>query len=140
MQSDTGERTTMPEELHIDRIGQIHLSVDDLPRAVAFYRDTLGMTLLFEVPGQPMAFFDCSGVRLYLGTPEKPEFRSNSMIYYHVDSIRDAYDTLCARGVEFSHEPHVVHKTGDSELWMAGFRDPDGNNLVLMSEVPGAAS
>jgi catechol 2,3-dioxygenase-like lactoylglutathione lyase family enzyme len=121
--------------VHLNAIGQIHVSVDDLPHAVTFYRDTLGMTLLFEVPGQPMAFFDCGGVRLYLGTPEKPEFRSNPMIYYRVDSIRDAYDALRERGVEFSGEPHMVHKTEASELWMTGFTDPDGNNLVLMSEV-----
>ena len=127
----------MADDLHIDSIGQIHISVDDVPRAVAFYRDTLGMTFLFDVPGQPMAFFDCGGVRLYLGTPEKPEFRSNPMIYYRVDSIRDAYDKLSSRGVEFSGEPHMVHKTEESELWMAGFKDPDGNNLVLMSEVAG---
>ena len=125
----------MAHDLHIDAIGQIHISVEDVPRAVAFYRDTLGMTLLFEVPGQPMAFFDCGGIRLYLGTPETPEFNSNPMIYYRVDSIQDAYETLKDRGVEFSSKPHMVHQTESSELWMAGSKDPDGNNLVLMSEV-----
>jgi predicted enzyme related to lactoylglutathione lyase len=125
----------MADDLHINSIGQIHISVDDVSRAAAFYRDTLGITLLFEVSGQAMAFFDCGGIRLYLGTPEKPEFRSNAMIYYRVDSIREAYDTLVTRGVEFSGEPHIIHKTEESELWMAGFNDPDGNNLVLMSDV-----
>ena len=51
----------------IQRVGQIHLSVKDIDRAVAFYRDVLELPLLFEVPGQDMAFFDCGGVRLYLG-------------------------------------------------------------------------
>ena len=126
----------MTDDLHIDTIGQIHISVADVPRAIAFYRDVLGMKFLFEVPGQPMAFFDCGGVRLYLGKPESPEFRSNPTIYYRVDSIGDVYETLKRRGVEFTGEPHVVHKTDTNDLWMAGFRDPDGNNLVLMSEVP----
>ena len=36
-------------------IGQIALTIQKLPRAVAFYRDTLGLKLLFEVSG--MAFF-----------------------------------------------------------------------------------
>ena len=103
----------MANDLHIDAIGQIHISVEDVPRAVAFYRDTLGMTLLFEVPGQPMAFFDCGGIRLYLGTPETPEFNSNPMIYYRVDSIQDAYDTLKDRGVKFSSAPHKVHAIGN---------------------------
>jgi catechol 2,3-dioxygenase-like lactoylglutathione lyase family enzyme len=119
----------------LDSIGQIHISVSDIPRAVAFYRDVLGMTLLFEVPGQPMAFFDCGGIRLYLGKPEREEFRSNPLIYYRVPAIAEAYESLTSRGVAFRSAPHVVHSTDSMELWMADFRDPDGNCLVLMSEV-----
>lgn len=126
----------MTDRFGLDAIGQIHISVKDLPGAVAFYRDVLGMKFLFEVPGQPMAFFDCGGIRLYLGKPEKEEFRSNPLIYYRVDSIQDAYQTLQDRGVAFDGEPHVVHKTESMELWMVGFKDPEGNSLVLMSEVP----
>ena len=119
----------------LDTIGQIHISVTDPGRAVSFYRDVLGMTLLFEVPGQPMAFFDCGGIRLYLGKPERDEFRSNPLIYYRVASISDAYQALTSRGVTFRTSPHVVHATESMELWMADFRDPDGNCLCLMSEV-----
>lgn len=61
-------------------IGQIHISVTDVDRSVTFYRDILGIPFLFSVPGQPMAFFDCDGVRLYLGAPESEEFRSRSTI------------------------------------------------------------
>lgn len=126
----------MPDDFRLDAIGQIHISVQELPRAVSFYRDVLGMTLLFEVPGQPMAFFDCGGIRLYLGKPESPEFRSNPMIYYRVDDIDEAHAALVARGVTFEGPPHMVHKTEGSELWMAGFRDPDDNNICIMSDVP----
>jgi catechol 2,3-dioxygenase-like lactoylglutathione lyase family enzyme len=118
----------------IEGIGQIHISVDDIGRAIEFYRDTLGLELLFEVPGQSMAFFDCGGVRLYLGKPETEEFRSRPLLYYRVDSVRKAHETLVDRGVEFSSPPHVVHRTDAIELWMAGFSDPDGNQLVLMGE------
>ena len=65
----------------IQRVGQIHLSVKDIDRAVAFYRDVLELPLLFEVPGQDMAFFDCGGVRLYLGRAESPEFESRARLY-----------------------------------------------------------
>ena len=115
-------------------IGQIHVSVSDVDRAVAFYRDVLGMRFLFQVPGQPMAFFDCDGVRLYLGSPESSEFRSNPVLYFDVPDIDEAFTALGERGVEFRDEPHVVHRTDATELWMAAFTDPDGNNLVLMSE------
>ncbi len=126
----------MASDFKLDAIGQVHISVQDLPAAVTFYRDVLGMTLLFEVPGQHMAFFDCGGIRLYLGTPESPDFHSSPVIYYRVAEINDAYRVLAARGVEFEGAPHIVHKTEDMELWMAGFRDPDDNYLCLMSETP----
>jgi len=125
----------MSEAVRLDTIGQIHISVDDLPGAVAFYRDVLGMSFLFEVPGQPMAFFDCGGVRLYLGKPENDSFRSNPLIYYKVPSISSTYQALVERGVEFLSEPHIVHSTATLDLWLADFRDPEGNVLVLMSEV-----
>ena len=115
-------------------IGQIHVSVSDVDRAVTFYRDVLGMMFLFQVPGQPMAFFDCDGVRLYLGRPETPEFRSNPVLYFDVPDIDEAFAALEDRGVEFRDQPHVVHRAEETELWMAAFADPDGNNLVLMSE------
>lgn len=117
-------------------IGQIHVSVTDVDRSVAFYRDVLGVPFLFRVPGQPMAFFDCGGVRLYLGVPESEEFRSNPILYFRVDDIAEAHEVLRDRGVEFRAAPHLVHRTETSELHMAFFTDPDGNNLALMAERP----
>lgn len=121
-------------------IGQIHLSVADVDRAIGFYRDVLGMPLLFRVPDQPMAFFDCGAVRLYLGVPETEAYRSRGMVYFSVDDVDEAYRALSARGVRFLGEPHVVHRTADSELRMAFFADPDGNNLAIMADVPLAQS
>ena len=117
-------------------IGQIHVSVTDVDRSVAFYRDVLGIPFLFRVPGQPMAFFDCDGVRLYMGVPESEDFRSRGVLYFTVDDIDEAHRVLSERGVAFRDGPHVVHRTEYSELHMAFFTDPDGNNLALMAEVP----
>jgi catechol 2,3-dioxygenase-like lactoylglutathione lyase family enzyme len=115
-------------------IGQIHVSVTDVDRSVAFYRDVLGIPFLFRVPGQSMAFFDCGGVRLYLGKPESPEFRSMPLLYFVVEDVDEAYETLAARGVEFAGPPHVVHRTESAELRMAFFTDPDGSHLAVMAE------
>ncbi|HEY7659526.1 MAG TPA: VOC family protein [Actinomycetota bacterium] len=117
-------------------IGQIHVSVTDVDRSVEFYRDVLGMRFLFRVPGQPMAFFDCDGVRLYLGQPESPRFRSNPVLYFRVGDIDEAYATLGERGIQFAGRPHMINRTEDSELLMAFFTDPDGNNLALMEDRP----
>ncbi|HSK98061.1 MAG TPA: VOC family protein [Euzebyales bacterium] len=115
-------------------VGQIHVSVADVDRAVAFYRDVLGIPLLFQVPHQPMAFFASGDVRLYLGVPESDEYASRCLLYFRVDDIDAEYARLMDAGVPFGGEPHVVHRDGATELWMADFKDPDGNNLVLMQD------
>ena len=115
------------------RIGQIAVTVGNLERAVVFYRDTLGMPLLFQVPN--MAFFDCGGIRLMLGLAEKPGEIFSSVIYYKVDQIQQAYEVLSSRGVEFEAKPHLIAKMPDHDLWMAFFRDPDRNLLALICEM-----
>ncbi|HJS25906.1 MAG TPA: VOC family protein [Actinomycetota bacterium] len=117
-------------------IGQIHVSVTDVDRAVEFYRDVLGLPFTARIPGQPMAFFDCDGISLYLGVPETEAYRSRGMIYFSVPDVDEAYATLSERGVSFLDAPHVVHREATWELRMAFFTDEDGNNLALMAEVP----
>jgi methylmalonyl-CoA/ethylmalonyl-CoA epimerase len=118
----------------LSRIGQIALPVSDVPRATAFYRDTLGMKFLFEVPGR-MAFFDCAGVRLMLSVPEPGFEKAASILYYAVDDIGTAHRTLVERGVTFIEPPHKVADLGTHELFIGFFRDPEGNPLAIMSEV-----
>ena len=118
----------------LNRIGQIAVPVTEIDRAVRFYRDTLGMRLLFEAP-PALAFFDLNGVRLMLDGPAKAQAGSSSIIYYKVDDLDAAYHALSKRGVEFEAKPHLVAKLPDHELWMAFFRDPDKNLIALMSEV-----
>jgi methylmalonyl-CoA/ethylmalonyl-CoA epimerase len=116
-------------------IGQIAINAHDIPRAVAFYRDKLGLRLLFEVPPK-MAFFDCGGVRLMLSLPEEAEYdHAGSILYYKVTDIREAYGEMQRKGVEFKHEPSMIAKMPDHELWMAFFKDSEGNTGALMSEV-----
>lgn len=120
-------------------VGQIHVTVDDIARAVAFYRDVLGLPLLFEVPGQSMAFFDCGGVRLYLGESPGDGPRSNAMIYYRVEDITAAHAVMTERGADFEHPPRAVHRDDTHELWIAACRDTEGNWVHLMSEVANEA-
>ncbi len=115
------------------RIGQISIPVKEVERAVGFYRDALGLTLLFEVPG--MAFFDCGGVRLMLSRAESAEFdHPASVLYYRVADIGAARGRMAQREVEFRDEPHKVAELPDHELWMTFFDDTEGNVGALMEE------
>ncbi len=123
-----------PAPFGLSEIGQIAIPVRDLKQATAFYRDTLGMKLLFEVPN--MSFFACGGVRLMLSAAEKPEFdHPASILYFRVPDIQAAYERLVARGVRFEDKPHLVARMPDHELWLTFLRDLDNNLFALMSEV-----
>ena len=120
----------------ITAIHQIAVNVRDVDRARAFYRDKLGIRHLFD-GGPKLTFFDCGGVRLMLGTPEKPEFdHPGSILYFRVADIRAAHRELAAKGVKFRDEPHLVTRLPDREVWIAFFDDGEGNALALMSEPP----
>jgi catechol 2,3-dioxygenase-like lactoylglutathione lyase family enzyme len=133
----TTTTSTTADGFGVARIGQIAMTVGDLPRAVAFYRDVLGMRFLFEAP-PAMAFFDCGGVRLMLSLPEQagtdPGRQYNSILYYAVDDIQQAARALEARGVRFERPPHIVARLPQADLWMAFLRDPDGHLLAIMNE------
>jgi predicted enzyme related to lactoylglutathione lyase len=118
----------------LTRIGQIAITTHDVERATQFYRDVLGLDLLFEVSG--MAFFNCGGVRLMLSLPSAPEYdHPSTIVYYVVSDIRGTYAKLKNRGVRFDGEPHKIADMPDHELWMAFFRDSEENLLALMSEI-----
>ncbi len=118
----------------LNAIGQIAVTVEDLDKAVAFYRDTLRLKHLFDAP-PAMAFFACGTIRLMLSRPERPGAeRFGAAIYFKVEDIHRTHATLMARGVVFEAEPRMLAKMPDHELWMAFFRDPDRNLLALMCE------
>lgn len=125
-------------QARLSEIGQIAIPVRDVARATAFYRDVLGLRLLFEAPG-PLSFFDAGGIRLMLSLPSDAEFdHPASVLYFRVADIGEAHRQLAARGVAFRQGPHRVAELGTHELWMAFFEDGEGSVHALMSEVPRA--
>jgi catechol 2,3-dioxygenase-like lactoylglutathione lyase family enzyme len=120
----------------LGRIEQVAIPVRDLARATAFYRDRLGMKLLFEVPPQ-LAFFDCDGIRLALSISSDPMYDPpGSIVYYRVADIEAAHAELERREVEFLQRPHRIAELGNVEIWMAFFEDTEGNTLAITSEKP----
>lgn len=122
----------------LSRLGQISVYARDLERGVRFYHDILRLPLLFR--SERMAFFDAAGLRLMLGVAETPEFdHPGSVLYFEVPDIRAGYQALVERGVRFAAAPQRVAQLAASDLWMAFFRDSEGNVLALMSAAPLAA-
>jgi predicted enzyme related to lactoylglutathione lyase len=127
---------TSNTEFGLSAIGQIAINAHDIDRAVAFYREKLGMKYLFSAP-PGLAFFDCAGIRLMLSLPAKPEFdHPSSILYFKVDDIQEAARILIERGVQFEEQPAFVANMGSYDLWISAFRDSENNLLAMMSEVP----
>jgi len=125
---------TTASTVGISRIGQIAINIKDLDRATEFYRDVMGLPLLFSTG--KLTFFNCGGVRLMLSALEKPEFdHPSSIIYFAVPDIKVAHEQMLGGGARFEDEPHLIAKMPDHDLWMTFFRDSEGNLLGLMSEV-----
>jgi methylmalonyl-CoA/ethylmalonyl-CoA epimerase len=122
------------DRIQLGTIAQLGMPVTNLERAIAFYRDQLGLNLLFQVPN--LAFFDCGGVRLLLDASPAPAEHRGSIIYFKVPDANIAHDGLVAAGVIFERDPQLVAKMPESgtEVWMAFFRDPDRNLLAIMAE------
>ena len=117
-----------PAALALSTIGQIALSVTDIDRAIAFYRDTLGMKLLFQVPN--MGFFDCGSVRLMLSGSQQRAGTSATVVYAgYPRSNRRGSPPYKSRNADIEQEPQLVARMPDHELWMAFFRDPDGESI-----------
>jgi methylmalonyl-CoA/ethylmalonyl-CoA epimerase len=118
----------------ITGIGQISIIAHDVPRATAFYRDVLGLPLLFTAGN--MAFFDCGGVRLMLGLASAPELdHPSSILYFRVPDIHAAHSRLVEMGVKIEAPPRLIAPMKTYDLWMVGFRDSESNIMQLMSEV-----
>lgn len=119
-------------------IAQIALTTQNLTTAVAFYRDTLGLKLLFEVPG--MAFFDVGGTRLMLGENRLSEkLQNNTYIYFDAGDWQETEGALESRGLKFDRPADIVQRTEDKEHAIRFFRDPDGNALAIMGWRPAKA-
>lgn len=120
---------------NLGRIGQIALTVHDMERAIAFWRDTVGLSFLFQAPN--VAFFDVAGVRLMLGSAESPDVKpAGTVLYFEVDDLDATFAALRDRGAAVAENgaPHFIARLGAKDLWMAFLRDPDGNLFALMAE------
>lgn len=126
----------MATNVGIESISQIAIAVSDITRSIDFYRNKLGLKLLFEVP-PGMAFFDCGGVRLMVTTLQGEEKdHKTSVIYYKVKNISNATRLIKKNSIPFIREPQLTAKMEDHELWIGFIRDPDDNLIGIMAEVP----
>lgn len=115
-------------------IGQIAITVSDVPKATAFYRDVIGLRHLFDA-GPNLVFLAAGPVRVMLSTPQGHGAPgANSVLYFKVGNVESAHAAMLAKGAANERAPQLTAKMPDHELWIGFVRDPDGNLVGLMEE------
>jgi lactoylglutathione lyase len=110
-----------------DKFGAVIVVVSDMARSVAFYRDVLGLTLLFETPH--FSQFDVGGVGLGLH-PEGRQLKVNPQTgiafgFYTVDLEKTIAD-LVDRGAQ------IIQKQEEFGGTLAIVADPDGYAIQIL--------
>lgn len=112
-------------------ICQIALASADPLKLVAFYRDTLGLPVLFEASG--MTFFQSGATRLMIGAAQPGQsVGGDAVIYFEPRDWSAAEARLEAAGIDFLHPAQPLQQAPGRELMLRAFRDPEGHTLAIM--------
>jgi catechol 2,3-dioxygenase-like lactoylglutathione lyase family enzyme len=118
----------MADSIQLSRIAAVMLGVRDLPQALEFYKDKLGLSVIMQEPS--LALLQCGTVMLGLSRGHvnlAPHVAGATEVVFAVDNVRAAHKALSALGVTFMSEPRQATPTD----WVAHFKDPDGHILSV---------
>jgi catechol 2,3-dioxygenase-like lactoylglutathione lyase family enzyme len=122
-----GQEAFMAKTVQLSRIAAIMLGVRDLPRAVAFYKDKLGLKVIMQE--SELALMQCGSVILGLSTrhANAAPLAEAVEVSFGVDNLRATHKALGEEGVAFLNDPRAVTSTD----WAVHFKDVDGHLLSL---------
>jgi catechol 2,3-dioxygenase-like lactoylglutathione lyase family enzyme len=110
------------------------VGVSDADKARAFYRDTLGLTMLYE-DGFALVF-DVGGIMLRVTLVSEVRPQPYTVLGWQVSDATATARALANAGVQAERYPHVPQD--EDGIWtapggpkIAWFKDPDGNILSL---------
>jgi len=117
----------MAEPVQLSRIVAIMLGLRDLPAAIGFYKDKLGLKVIMQE--SELALLQCGGVIVGLSPRHMnaAPLAEAVEVSFGVDNLRATHKALGERGVVFLSEPRAVTPTD----WAVHFRDVDGHLLSL---------
>jgi catechol 2,3-dioxygenase-like lactoylglutathione lyase family enzyme len=116
-------------------LSSVRVFVRDFERAIAFYRDVLGIPLVLRSDELGWAQLDTGAAQLALERVAPGDAEGEALVGRFVGAslavadVEAAYARLRARGVEFEAPPERMPWGGV----LAHFRDLDGNTLTLVS-------
>jgi lactoylglutathione lyase len=132
----------MAESVPVGGLFETHLTVSDLGRSVAFYRDVVGLSLALEVPDRGAAFFWIGGpgdAMLGLWSLGSAPMGLSLHVAFKasLEDVVDACDRLRSRGITplsfFATETAEPSVLGWMPAAAVYFRDPDGHLLEYLA-------
>jgi catechol 2,3-dioxygenase-like lactoylglutathione lyase family enzyme len=109
------------------KLDHLRIPVTDLARSRAWYIDTLGLNVEFEVPDrQTVAIQDIDDFTVFLQEVASPVQPNGCALWFQVDDVDASFAEWTARGIAFAHEPRKTYWGYGAEL-----QDPDGYLIRL---------
>jgi catechol 2,3-dioxygenase-like lactoylglutathione lyase family enzyme len=118
----------MAGPIELSRITAVMLGVRDLPQALEFYKNKLGLRVIMQEPA--LALLHCGTVMLGLSRGHvnlAAHVAGATEVVFAVDNVRAAHKALSAQGITFISEPRQATPTD----WVAHFKDIDGHILSV---------
>ena len=111
----------------IKEVAFVAIAVSDTERARKFYQETLELKPSHTAMEGAWVEYDLGATTIGVGChPAWQPSRDGTTVAFEVDDLDATIGKLKERGVKFDME-----KTETPVCWMAQFRDPDGNKLLI---------
>jgi len=111
----------------IKEVAFVAIAVSDKDRARKFYQETLELTPARTQMDGAWVEYDFGPITIGVGChPAWKPSRDGTTVAFEVDDIDAEIARLKDKGVNFD-----MDKTETPVCWMAQFRDPDGNKLLV---------
>jgi catechol 2,3-dioxygenase len=123
------------------RVGHVHLTVSDLDRALAFYRDVLGFEVTMRY-GREAVFLSAGGYHHHIGLNTwagrgAPRPASGTTGLYHFAVLLPDRPALAAAVRRLAQAGVPLEGASDHGVSEAVYlRDPDGNGIELYRDRP----
>jgi len=111
--------------LNIKKIDSVSIRVRDLDKATKFYTETLGLPEIFRMDEMNLRGY---GVGDNGASINIEPGKASMQLIIQVERVDDARKALEAKSVKFDGPTQTIPNIGKT----AGFKDPDGNEILLM--------
>ncbi len=109
------------------RMNYVIKFVANMDRAVAFYRDTLGLLLKFQSPGWSEFLTGETTLALHSADPDHPA--GSMRLGFQVPDVKAFYKEMSAKGIKFTMPP-----TMQFGVLLAEFLDSEGAEVSVSGE------